>query len=139
MATTTTVKEIDLLKKPSAAKRELALYRLRVGVSGTYATAGKPNFDILAALEAFGRQAESAVSIPAGGVVLFGDYWDGTTRYTAPNAQIALSGTGNKVATFRVDSGAQNGAAGAEIADGTALASEFEFLVAVDQTAAKSE
>jgi hypothetical protein len=138
MATTTTVKEVDLLKKPSSARREMALYRLRVGVTGTYLTGTKPSFDVLAALEAFGRQAESAVVIPAAGCMLFGDYYDGTNRYTAPNANIALSSTGNKVVTFRVDSGATNGAAGTEIADATALSGEFEFVVAVAQTAAKS-
>jgi hypothetical protein len=132
MATTTTVTEIDLLKGPSDSKRELRAYRVRVRIVGTYDSAGRPAFDFLAALQAAGRQGVTGVTTPARGAVCFGDYINGSTRYTVPNANITLGGTGNKDITLQLHSGAQNGAAGAEIADATAVDGEVDILVVTD-------
>lgn len=135
MATTQTVTGVDLIKGESGPKAELYAYRVRVRVTGTYDSAGRPNFDTLVdALQAFGHQGVTAVSTPARGVVCFRDYVSGATRYTAANANIALSSTGNKVVTFQLHSGATNGAAGSEIADTTAVDGEVEFLVVTDPT-----
>lgn len=132
MATTTTVTEIDLLKGPSDPKRELRAYRVRVRVSGTYDSAGRPSFDLSAALQSIGRQGVTGVTTPTRGAVCFGDYVSGATRYTVANANITLGGTGNKDVTFQLHSGATNGATGTEIADATAVDGEVEILVVTD-------
>jgi len=125
MATTQTILTSDQAKGESGGS-PLRAYQIVVDVQGTYLTASKPNFNVLTALQAR-FQGISAVSVKQ--VSPFRDYYDGTNTYTAPNAQIALSGTGNAVVTFRLDSGATNGDTGAEIADATALSDSLTFLV----------
>lgn len=137
MATVQSVGGIDQAKGPSGAQGELRIYQVPVKVTGTYATASKPSFDLLAELQAQKHMAVSAVNVKS--VFLLRDYYDGTTRYTAPNAQIVLSGTGNKVATFRIDSTDSthsNGDSNSEISDSTALAGVFVFGVVCSITAA---
>lgn len=131
MATTTTVQAVDQMKNEDVAG-ELRVYRITAYVTGTYLTGTKPSFDILAALQQR-HQGISAVDVKK--VVTLRDYRTSTgTRYTAPNANIALSSTGNKVATFRIDTGETNGDASAEIADATALDGYFQFLVVTEVT-----
>lgn len=125
MATTQTVLGIPLAKGPHSGAA-LLCYEVAVKVSGTYLTASKPNFDVLAALQA---QHEGISAVAVKRVTAWQDGNDGSTIYTASNAVIALSGTGNKVTTFTIESGATNGDTGTEIADGTALNHVFSFLV----------
>lgn len=130
MATTNTVVGITTRKGPHVQGGELHAFEVAVKVVGTYLTASKPTFDFLAALEASHRQGISALKLKLG--VLFQDYNDGTNRYTAPNANIVLSSTGNKVVTFRVDTTDathSNGDQNAEIADATALSGIFSFML----------
>lgn len=128
MSTTTTVENIALRKGPHVVGGELYALELAVKVAGTYAAAGRPSFDVLAALEAARKQGISAVSVKS--VTLFQDGNDGTNRYTVANGDITLSGTGDKVSTFKISSGATNGdSGGSEISDSTAVNHIFTFLV----------
>lgn len=132
MATTTTVIGVNQLKGPHIGA-DLHCYEVVVLVDGTYATAGKPNFDMLATLQAQ-HEGVSAVAVKA--VTTFQDYNDGTNVYTAPNASIALSSTGNKTVTFPIHSGATDGGTGSEIADSTAVHGFFSFVVVTGATGA---
>lgn len=132
MATTTTVVGLNQLKGPHTGG-DLHCYEVVVLVDGTYATASKPNFDMLAALQAQ-HEGVSAVAVKA--ATTFQDYNDGTNVYTAANAVTALSGTGNKVITFTVESGATDGGTGSEVADNTALHGFFSFIVTLGITGA---
>lgn len=133
MATTTTVIGINQAKGPHLGG-SLHAYEVAVKVSGTYASATKPSFDFGAALESFSRQGISAVSVK--GALLFQDGVDGTTRLTAPNGQIALSGTGNITIAFKLSSASTNGDAGTELTDATAIDHTLSFLVVASVTAA---
>jgi len=132
MATVETVLAYDQLKGKSP-NSNLRVYRFYVQSVGTYLTGAKPNFDILAALQQK-KQDVSAVDVKK--VVSLDDYNVAGTVYTASNAVIALSGTGNKVVTFTVESGATGGDTGVEVADGTALAAPgvFGFLAVLSET-----
>jgi len=123
MATTTTVVGIDQLKGPSPLST-LRVSRFAVRVSGTYDAAGRPSFNILTALQSQ-KQGRTAVAVKS--VTLLEDA--GATRMTAPNANIALSGTGNQTATFRLSTASTNGDAGAEVADTTAVEGVWVFAV----------
>lgn len=127
MATTTTVLNITERKGPHVLGGKLHCLEVAVKVTGTYAAAGRPSFDLLAALQTARRQGISAVSVKK--VVAFQDGDDGTNVYTAANANIVLSGTGSKVTTFQIQSGATNGDTGSEIADSTAVNHVFSFIV----------
>lgn len=135
MSTTTTVKSINVMKGFHQGS-DLRALEVAVLVDGTYATASKPNFDVLAALQTQHFNVTPALSsLQVAAAVLWQDGNDGTNRYTAPNSQIALSGTGNKVVTFRIDSGATDGlGGGSEITDSTALHHVFSFLVVASFT-----
>ncbi|TXH41903.1 MAG: hypothetical protein E6Q97_36675 [Desulfurellales bacterium] len=126
MATTTTVKTVNLIKGPSQ-KDETRAYEISVYVSGTYETATKPSFSVLTALQ---TRYEGISACTVQRVAVLRDYRvtaSGTeTVYTAPTAQLSLS---TPTVTFRVDSGATGGATGTEISDGTSLAGYFVFLV----------
>lgn len=134
MATTTTIQGVDQLKGDSLGS-ELHVYQITAYVTGTYLTATKPNFNILTALQAR-HQGITAVDVKK--VVALRDYRVSTTRYTAPNAQIALSNVNtscvNDKVVFEVDSGETNGDTGTEIADATALDGYFTFLVVTEVT-----
>ena len=135
MSTTQTVLGIDQAKGPSGAQGELRVYQVPVRIDGTYATAGKPNFDLLAELK---KKNMSVSAVNVKNAFVLRDYYDGTNRYTAPNADIVLSGTNNKVCTFRLDTTDathSNGDANAEIADGTALAGVIVIGVVASITA----
>ena len=123
MATTTTVVGINQLKGPHPGG-DLHCYEVVAHVTGTYATAGKPSFDMLAALQALHGGA-SAVSVKK--AVAFQDYNDGTNVYTASNGGITIGSS--KTVTFTVESGATDGDTGSEVADATALAGYFSFIV----------
>lgn len=127
MSTTTAVAGIAVRK--GAAGQDSTLHILEVGVrvTGTYATASKPHFDLAAALEEARKVGITSVSVKS--VTLVRDGNDGTDRYTIPNSEIVLSGTGNKVITFAIDSGATEGDDGAEIADSTVLAHTFSLAI----------
>ena len=127
MSVTTAIQGINQLKGPHAPGDQRA-YEIVLNVTGTYATASKPNFNILTALQAM---HEGITACQVNSVAVFQDYNDGTNTYTAPGAYVVLSTTGNNVATFRIDSGAVDGATGSEIADSTALAlpGRFTFIV----------
>lgn len=126
MAITTTVTGIALRKGPHQGGA-LHCFEFGVKVTGTYAAAGRPSFDVLAALEAARHAGITAVSVKK--VVAFQDGDDGSNVYTASNADISLSGTGNKTVTFKIESGATNGDTGTEISDSTAVNHQFAFLV----------
>lgn len=128
MATTTTVVGAALAKNHHEGAA-VDLWEFAVKVTGTYATASKPSFDILAAIQASTQQGVSAVSVKT--ISAFADYNDGTNVYTASNSANVLSGTGNKVSTFTVESGATNGDTGTEVIDGTVLGGIFSFIAAV--------
>lgn len=138
MATTATVIAVDQVKGNTGPTGELHAYQVSVQCSGAYATATKPSFDILAALQTFGRQGVSAARVVS--VACFRDaFTSAAVRQTAPNANIALSSTGNKVATFRIDAAPsasqQNGTGGgSEVADTTVCDGTFEFLVLAEVT-----
>lgn len=132
MATTTTVYSVNSLKGPHQGG-DLHCYEVVVLVDGTYATAGKPNFNVLTALQ---NQHEGVSAVSVTKVVAFQDYNDGTNVYTASNAGISLSGTGNQTVTFTVESGATDGATGSEISDSTALHGFFSFIVVTSVTGA---
>ena len=132
MATTQTVVAVNQLKGPHVGA-DLHCYEVVVYVSGTYLTGTKPNFDILAALQA---QHEGVSAVAVKKAVAWQDYNDGTNVYTASNAVIALSSTGNKVCTFTVESGATDGDTGTEVSDSTALAGYFSFLIVTTVTGA---
>lgn len=127
MATTQSVYGINQVKGPSN-KSELRAFEVPVRVSGTYLTGTKPTFDFLAEIQKT-HQGVTAVAVKRVG--LLRDYVsaNGATVLTAPNANISLGGTGNKDVTFRLDSGANNGDAGSEIVDATALDGDIVFLV----------
>lgn len=134
MAVTTTVLGINELRGPSGPKGELRVFEIPVRVSGTYLTAGKPNFDIASELQAchFGVSGLTLKGAPAvQACQILRDRYDGTNRYTAPDAQITFgSGViGNSKVTFRIDSGATNGATGTEITDATDVSGVYVFLV----------
>lgn len=138
MATTATVMTVGQRKGPSGPTGELNFYECVVRCSGTYATASKPSFDFLAALQAgFAHTGITAVSVKSA-VLLRDAFTSDGTRQTAPNAQIALSGTGNATITFRIDEplsdAERNGIGGTEIADATVTDGEFVFLVACEVT-----
>ena len=129
MATTNTVLAVNLVKGPHSGA-DLYVYEVCVGLSGAYATGTKPNFNMLTALQAQ-NQAVSAVAVKS--VTTFQDYDDGTNVYTADNAEIVLSSTGNKLVTFSMDSGATDGDSGSELSTPT-LAGEISFIVVTGVT-----
>ena len=129
MATTTTLVGIPTAKGRTQGQ-DMSVYEALVYVTGTYATASKPSYDVLAALQSQ-HDGISSVTLQSSQVIVDGN--DGTNRYTAPDAYVSISGS---VATFRIDSGAVNGATGTEIGDGTALNHKFTFLVRVSTTPA---
>lgn len=130
MATTTTVVAINQLKGPHPGG-DLHAYEVVAHVTGTYATATKPSFDFLAAIQAM-HEGVSAVSVK--GALAFQDYDDGTNVYTASNAVTAIGSS--KTVTWTVESGATDGGTGSEVADGTSLAGYFSFLVVATVTGA---
>lgn len=131
MSTTTTVIALNRKHAPHQGA-DLYAFEVTVLVDGTYATASKPNFDLLAALKAQHQAQISAVAVKR--VTTLQDYNDGTNVYTASNAVTALSSTGNKVITFTIESGATDGDTGTEISDSTALHGCFSFLVVTTLT-----
>jgi hypothetical protein len=134
MATVQTVYGIDFLKS-SEVDGTLRAFRVTVGVSGTYLTAAKPNFNVLSALQ---NSHAGITAVKVKSAVAFRDYSDGSNVYTASNAVIALanvnSGSTNDKVTFTVESGATNGDTGSEVADATALtlAGQFQFIVVAE-------
>jgi hypothetical protein len=135
MATTQTVLGIDQVKGQSLPSN-LRAVQFAVRVSGTYDSAGRPNFDVLAALQNM-KKGVSAVAVKT--VSLLRDHVSSAgVVNTAPNANIALSGTGNKTVTFRIYTGgtAANGDAGtgAEVADTTSVDMTFVFLAVLTET-----
>lgn len=132
MATTQTAKNIDFLRGGSGPDT-LKAWLVVVNVNGTYDSAAKPSFDLLTLMQ---DQHYGVTAVDIKAVSLFRDYRSGSTRYTAPNAQIALSSTGNKTVTFRLDSGATDGATGTQIADTTAVDGDLVFLVVGSLTGA---
>ena len=136
MATTQKLEGVDQIKGP-AGSSNLRLFQFAVYVGGTYLTATKPTFNILTFMQQ-GHEGLSTVTVVAGGVLCFRDYYDGTNTYTAPNAYIVLanvnSGCTNDRVTFRIDSAATNGSTGSEIADATALSNIFVFEALLSYT-----
>lgn len=140
MANTTTLRGLNLLRGPSGTAGELHVYEAVVELSGTYATATKPNFNLLSLIQ---QQQKGASAITVRAVSVHRDLVDsGGTRYTAPNANIALSNVnagcvGDKV-TFRIDTASginKNGAAPGETGDGTTIAGYMSFIALVEITA----
>lgn len=131
MATTQTIQGIDQIKglDPTGTLRA---YQIPVLVSGTYTNAGRPTFNVLAALQN-SHEGATAVAVVAAGVLDFRDYNDGTSVYTAANANIVLAnvnaGCTNDGVTFQLHSGAINGATGVEVANATPVNGVVTFLV----------
>ena len=137
MSTTTTVLGIATRKGPHSLGGECHLLEVSVRVTGTYDSNSRPSFDLLSALQSQRRQGISAVGVK--GALVFQDGNDGTNRYTIINANTALSGTGNKVVTFRIggtDASNKNGTSTGEIADTTAVAHTFTLAVVTEITGA---
>ena len=126
MSTTTTVQGIAIRKGPHRGG-DLHCLEVAIAVNGTYAQGAHPSFDLLTALQAERHQGISAVNVT--GVTAFQDGDDGTNVYTAPNADVVLSGTGNQTVTFQIHSGATDGATGTELANGTSVQHIFSFIV----------
>ena len=132
MSTVQTVLEVNQLKDPHQGG-DLHVYEFAVLVDGTYNTGATPSFDILAALQA---QNEGVTAVAVKSVTTFQDYNDGTNVYTADNLEISLSSTGNKVVTFKLDSGATDGGVGTELSGSTALHGTISFVVVLGITGA---
>src|ERR1051325_512708 len=130
MSTVSTVVGVSKVGGPLGF--DLYAMRFDVQVTGAYSSAGDPNFDMLAAIQAHMHQGISAVSVKS--IALYQDGIDGISgaRITAPNADGALSGTGNKVYTFELwtGTGATDGdqGSGAEVVDTTVLDVTVSFL-----------
>ena len=125
MATTQTVQAVNLVKGPHY-DGDLYAFEVAVLVDGTYLTNGF-TFDVLAAIQAQ-YQGVSAVGVKA--VSLWQDYNDGTNRYTSSNADITLSGTGNKTVTAELWTGCTDGdSSGSEVSNLTAVHGTISFLV----------
>jgi hypothetical protein len=129
MSTTTTILGVNELRGPSGPKGEQRIFEIPVRVAGTYATAAKPNFDVFTAI-ANAHFGAVPGSFTVKNVLILRDRYDGTNRYTAPDANVALSSglAGNSLATFRIDSGAVNGTAGTEVTDGTDVTGIYVFI-----------
>lgn len=135
MATTTTVVAVNQVKGPHQGA-DLHAYEICVLIDGQYATNGD-TFDVLAALQA---QKEGVSAVAVKQVTLFQDYNDGTNVYTSPNADITLSGTGNKTVTYELWSGTGSTdgdeGSGAEVTNGTAVHGYVTFIVVTKVTGA---
>lgn len=132
MATTTTVVGLNQLKGPHTGA-DLHCYEVVVLIDGTYATNGD-TFDMLAALQA---QHEGVSAVAVKSVTTFQDYNDGTNVYTSSNADITLSGTGNKTVTYELWTGGTDGSnAGAELTATTAVHGFLSFIVVLGITGA---
>ena len=127
MATTQTILGIDQLKGPAPISK-LRVTRVAVRVAGTYDSGARPSFDFLAALQAE-KGGATAVSVKAVTLLEDGQNGAGLAQVSVPNASTALSGTGNKVATFRVNTDSVAGATGTEMADTTAIDATFQFVI----------
>jgi hypothetical protein len=129
MATTSTVIGVNQIKGPHSGG-DLHAYEIAVLIDGLYVTDGD-NFDVLAALKSFTHEGISAVAVKK--VVLWQDYNDGTNRYTSPNADITLGGTGNKTVTYELWSGTGSTdgdeGSGSEVTNGTAVHGILSFIV----------
>ncbi|MFI5229210.1 MAG: hypothetical protein ACHQWU_09085 [Gemmatimonadales bacterium] len=130
MATTVQLLGVDQIKGP-AAGGNLRVFRMSVQLGGTYATAAKPSFNVLAQLQQT-LVSRNIVKVKVVGTLV--DYRDADGNvYTAPNAAIALSNVNpncvNDKVTFRLDGGATEGDTGVEVADGTALNGAIMFCV----------
>lgn len=132
MSTTQTVVGVAQKNFPHQGG-DLYVYEMAVLIDGAYAQGGgRPTFNVLAALQAQ-QQGVSAVVVTA--VTTVQDYNDGTNRYTAPNAQTALSGTGNQTVTFGLYSGTTDGiTGGAEVTAAAAVHGVVTFLVVAQVT-----
>lgn len=93
MATVATVVAIDQLKGNTGPTGELHAYSVAVQCAGAYATATKPSFDLLAALQTF-RRGMGVTGCRVVSVTTLRDaFTSAGVRQTAPNANIALSST----------------------------------------------
>lgn len=103
-------------------------FEVTVNISGTYATAGKPTYNFLTALQASHFGAKSVVVLSA---QIIRDRYDGTNRYTASVAlSNSISGNTNDLATITIKSGGtHNGSGASEVADTTSVAGAYTFLV----------
>src|ERR1051326_3674879 len=116
MATTTTILGVNLIKGPHAGGSQY-VYEIVARIAGTYLTGTTPTLDVLAALQAQ-HQGVSAVAVRSFAVLQDGlnGATSGTSarlEITAPDADVVLSSTGNKLATFDLDySPATPGASG---------------------------
>jgi len=134
MANTTTFQNLNLLRGQSGTKGDARVYEIAVTLSGTYATATKPNFSIRDALRAQNQDFEN---IWVHNAIVFRDaIVSAGTRYTAtsPTLSTVDSGSTNDVLTFTVgttDSTHKNGSQAAEVGDGTTIDGTFVFLVVV--------
>lgn len=124
MATTQTILSVDQLKGPQPSSK-LRVTRFAVRSEGTYDSGGRPSFDILSALQA---EKGGATAVDVKKVALLEDGLNGASVVSSPNASIALSGTGNKVVTFRINTDSTAGDTGTEMTDTTAVDTVLQFV-----------
>lgn len=143
MSTTQTVLGINKVVGPLGY--DLFALRFDVLIDGTYNTGARPNFDVLAAIQSHMHQGASAVAVKAVTLLQDGDDTGVVSspigRITAPNADISLSSTGNKVVTMKLfkGTGATNGdeGSGAELST-DAVHHVLSFLVVLTITGSQS-
>lgn len=131
MSTTATTQGFNELRawpdEPSPFSR---LFEIPVYISGTYATASKPTFNVITALQG-GHFAAKTVSVAACNIVH--DRYDGTNRYTATAAlSTSISGNTNDLVTITIKSGGTDGIGGSEVSDSTDVTGTYTFLVILE-------
>lgn len=129
MATTTTAFGIAQLKGPSNGDNN-RIIEIPLRVTGGYLAAGRPSVDILAEVQ---KQHQGCSAVSVSNVALFRAP-NGSNAVNCPNAQIVLSGTGNKVATFQLASTGTNGAAGTEVVDAVVVDVQLSLSVTLVET-----
>ena len=128
MATTQSVIGINWLRGQQDSVSLAQLLEVVVRVSGTYATSGKPNVDLLAAIQSIAKQGATVLSAKV--AIGANNVPNATYTYvSASNTTNVLSSTGGKLLTFRLDQGALDGTAGSEVAEGTDVSGDYKFYV----------
>jgi hypothetical protein len=106
MATTTTILGVSLIKGPHAGGDQY-LFEISAHFTGTYLTGTEPTLDVLAALQG-NHEGITAVAVRSVACLQDGinNAASGTSaglECTVADADVALSSTGNKLATFDIN------------------------------------